>query len=130
MTGRSVLCVLPKGFDGDLDGLRHSGWEVQVAPDLQTAARALKESRFLVGLLVQTRIDDETLEKTDEFLPSRRLIATALLVLNELLKLAVAVLPLLAAAVPWPSARALPLLSRLSPVLLLLYWSDWFLLSD
>ena len=68
VTGRSVLCVLPKGFDADLDGLRHSGWEVQVVSDLHAAARALKESRFLVGLLVQTRIDDETLEKTDEFL--------------------------------------------------------------
>ena len=68
MTGRSVLCVIPKGFDGDLDGLRHSGWEVQVASDLHAAARALKECRFLVGLLVQTRIDDEILEKTDEFL--------------------------------------------------------------
>ena len=62
--------------------------------------------------------------------PSSLVLATALLLLNALLKLAVEVLPLLAAAVPYPSALALPLLLRLSPLLLLLFWSDWFLLSD
>src|SRR5690349_9586829 len=61
--------------------------------------------------------------------PLSLLTATALLLLNELLKLAVAVLPLFAAAVPYPSALALPLLSRLSPVLLLFFWSELFELS-
>jgi hypothetical protein len=38
-------------------------------------------------------------------------------VLNELVRLEVAVLPLFAAEVPWPAAEAIPLLPRLSPVL-------------
>ena len=56
--------------------------------------------------------------------PLSLLVAIALLLLNALLKVAVAVPPLFAAAVPWPEALALPLLLRLSPVLLLLSWSD------
>jgi len=62
--------------------------------------------------------------------PVSLLSATALLVLNELLRLEVDVLPLLAAAVPLPSARASPRVSRLLPELLLLFRSDWFLLSE
>ena len=53
--------------------------------------------------------------------PSSLLTAMALLVLNELLKVAVAVEPLLAAAVPHPSALALPVLLRLVPLLLSLF---------
>jgi hypothetical protein len=62
--------------------------------------------------------------------PDRLLVAVAVETLNELLKLAVAVAPLLAAAVPCPAAEAAPELLRLLPALLSLFWSDWFLLSD
>jgi hypothetical protein len=48
--------------------------------------------------------------------PLSLLTAITLFLLNELLKFAVAVLPLLAAAEPWPSAEALPSLLRLSPL--------------
>ena len=68
MSERSVLCVVPKGFDADVAGLRRSGWEVQAVNDLNAAARVLKDSRPLVALLVQTCIDHDALEKTDEFL--------------------------------------------------------------
>ena len=68
MTGRIVLCVLPREFEGDALGLRASGWEVHAVPDLHAAARALKERTYLAGLLVQTSIEADALEKTDEFL--------------------------------------------------------------
>jgi hypothetical protein len=48
-------------------------------------------------------------------------VAAAVLVLNELVKLLVDVEPLLAAEVPVPAAEAVPELSRLLPVLLLLF---------
>lgn len=54
-----------------------------------------------------------------ETLPLSVLVALAVEVLNELLKLAVAFDPLFAAVVPYPSALALPVLFRLSPALLL-----------
>ena len=53
--------------------------------------------------------------------PVSLLSATALLVLKELLRLEVAVLLLLAAAVPLPEAMAAPVLLRLLPALLLLF---------
>ncbi|TQD40843.1 hypothetical protein FKV25_14290, partial [Lysobacter aestuarii] len=55
---------------------------------------------------------------TPETLPLSVVSATAVLVLKELLRLVDAVPPLLAAAVPMPSARARPRLSRLLPMLL------------
>jgi hypothetical protein len=56
--------------------------------------------------------------------PESLLSATAVLVLNALLNVDVAVLPLLAADVPVPAAPAVPLLCRLLPVLLSLPASD------
>src|ERR1700712_5446368 len=55
--------------------------------------------------------------------PLSVLTAMALLVLNALVKLAEAVPPFLAAAAPVPSADSRPLLLRLSPALLSLFWS-------
>ena len=65
---------------------------------------------------------------TPETLPSSRVSATALLWLNELEKVEVAVLPLFAAVEPKPSASARPRLSRLSPERVLL--SMWAELSE
>src|SRR5689334_19972483 len=62
--------------------------------------------------------------------PLSLLTATALFVLNASETLALAVPPLLPAALPVPPTKSLPLLLRLSPALLLLYWSELLELSE
>jgi len=62
--------------------------------------------------------------------PSSLLMAMALLLLKELLIEAVAVEPLFAAALPCPSALAVPSLLRLVPVLLSLFWLELLELSE
>ena len=62
--------------------------------------------------------------------PLRLVDAVAVDTLKELLRLDVAVAPLLAAAEPAADALAAPELLRLAPVLLSLLRSDWFLLSE
>jgi hypothetical protein len=61
---------------------------------------------------------------TPEMVADNSVAATAVLVLNALVAVAVEVPPLLAAAVPTPSAAAVPSFCRLSPVLLLLLKSE------
>ena len=76
---------------------------------------------------------DATLPKpeisTPEMLADNSVEATAVLVLNALVAVEVAIPPLLAAAVPTPAALAAPSLSRLSPALLSLSMSELLVVS-
>jgi DNA-binding NtrC family response regulator len=69
MGERSVLCVMLSAADCRVcEHLRATGWNVHVVDGLRAASRVLKNDRFLVGLLVDDRMDDEACAEVDQFL--------------------------------------------------------------
>src|SRR5690348_3766412 len=69
MEPRKLLCVMPHGVAPTLhEDIAAAGWVVDIAADLATARRSIRDNGHLLGLIAIDRIDDANCAALHEFL--------------------------------------------------------------